>query len=565
MYAQTNLQLFNQLRRDGYSKTDRDLVRDAYELAMVLFSGRFQPSGKPFIAHVVGTASILASLQLPIAVVAAGLLHNVYEQGDFGDGRKWISTARRRRIRRVLSPEVEECVARFPTFSLEWPTNPLARENPHELPSIDRAVLLIVFADHLEHLLDLDVLYYRHAIQLRYLDNSKIAVETADRLGQRQLATEMREAIRRTEFAELVVELTEHRSGSFVIVPKSCRMRFSTVLRQGLMDRAHKARKEFLRRRKSVYQKLPYGVKAPLAKWMGKRELLRGGLIIKSEEFRSLFPRDASAVCVATGFRFVEGPVWIAEEKRLLFSDIPANRIYRLAADGRVMTFQKPSGNSNGLTRDQEGRLIACEQGNRRVTRTEKDGSITPLADRFHGKKLNSPNDVVVKSDGAIYFTDPAYSITPGRQEQPLEGVYRLSPDGEEISLVADDLARPNGLAFSPDETKLYIDDSERRHIRIFDVGDDGSLSGGSLFHDMNVSIPGSPDGMKVDVEGRVYCTGAGGVWVFDPAGNHLGTIVTPEKPSNCAWGDDDWRSLYITASTSVYKIRVNTPGIGAS
>ena len=140
------------------------------------------------------------------------------------------------------------------------------------------------------------------------------------------------------------------------------------------------------------------------------------------------------------------------------------------------------------------------------MTRTEKDASITSLADRFHGKKLNSPNDVVVKSDGAIYFTDPTCGITPDQQEQPLEGVYRLSPDGKEISLVADDLARPNGLAFSPDEKKLYIDDSERRHIRIFDVSDDGLLSGGSLFHDMNVSIPGSPDGMKVDVEGRVYC-----------------------------------------------------------
>jgi len=561
-YAQTNLQLFNQLRRDGYSKVDLNLIRDAYELAMVLFSGRFQPSGKSFIAHVVGTASILASLRLPAPVVAAGLLHNVYEQGDFGDGRKCISMARRRKIRRVLSPEVEECIARFPALSREWSTNPLARENPDELPSIERAVLLILFADHLEHLLDLDVLYYSHAIQRHYLDNCKIAVEVADRLNLRQLATEMREAIRRTESAEPPVEFPERRSGSFVIVPKSCRTRFSPLLRQGLMDRARKARKEFLRRLKSVYQKLPYEVKAPLSRWMGKGDLLRGGLAIKSEEFRSLFPRDASPACIATGFRFVEGPVWIAEEKRLLFSDIPANRIYGLAADGHVRAFRKPSGNSNGLTRDQKGRLIACEHGNRRVTRTEEDGSVTPLADRFHGKKLNSPNDVVVKSDGAIYFTDPAYGITPDQQEQPLEGVYRLSPDGKEISLVANDLARPNGLAFSPDEKKLYIDDSERRHIRVYDVRDDGSLSGGSLFHDMNVNTPGAPDGMKVDVDGRVYCTGAGGVWVFDNAGKHLGTIVTPEKPSNCAWGDDDRRSLYITAVTSVYRIRVKTPGL---
>jgi gluconolactonase len=214
------------------------------------------------------------------------------------------------------------------------------------------------------------------------------------------------------------------------------------------------------------------------------------------------------------------------------------------------------------LTRDKEGRLIACEHGNRRVTRTEADGSVTVLAERFRGKRLNSPNDVIVKSDGAIYFTDPSYGINPKEQEQPVQGVYRLSPDTKEITLVADDLARPNGLAFSPDEKKLYIDDSERRHIRVFAVREDGSLTGGTLFHDMNVATPGAPDGMKVDVAGHVYCTGAGGVWVFDPAGNHLGTIVTPEKPSNCAWGDEDWRTLYITAETSLYKIRVNTAGM---
>jgi gluconolactonase len=265
---------------------------------------------------------------------------------------------------------------------------------------------------------------------------------------------------------------------------------------------------------------------------------------------------------VATGFQFTEGPLWIKEKNQLLFSDIPANRIYGLAADGRVATLREPSGNSNGLTRDREERLIACEHGNRRVTRTEADGLVTVLAETFRGKKLNGPNDLIVNSDGAIYFTDPAYGISPGAQEQEVEGVYRLSPDGRELTLVADDFARPNGLAFSPDERNLYIDDSKRRHIRVFSVAGDGSLSGGSVFHDMNVSTPGAPDGMKVDLDGRIYCTGAGGVWVFDPVGNHLGTIVTPEKPSNCAWGDEDWCSLYITARSSIYQIRVNTPGI---
>src|SRR5581483_2605006 len=291
--------------------------------------------------------------------------------------------------------------------------------------------------------------------------------------------------------------------------------------------------------------------------------LATGRLEAKSEAFNIFFPEDATIECVATGFRFTEGPIWFAEEKHLLFSDIPANQILKLTSDRRVEIFRQPSGNSNGLTRDKERRLIACEHSNRRITRTEKDGSITVLADKFQCKRLNSPNDVVVKSDGAIYFTDPPYGIKPDQQEQPIQGVYRLSPDGRELIVVATDFERPNGLAFSPDEKKLYIDDSShRRHIRVFDVQADGSLSNGRIFHDMNVREAGSPDGMKVDIYGNIYCTGAGGVWVFDPEGNHLGIIVTPEKPSNCAWGGEDWKSLYITACTSVYKIQVNIPGI---
>jgi gluconolactonase len=290
--------------------------------------------------------------------------------------------------------------------------------------------------------------------------------------------------------------------------------------------------------------------------------LAPGRLEGKSEEFKRLFPEDAKVECVATGFRFTEGPIWFEEEKYLLFSDIPANQILRLASHRGVEICRQPSGNSNGLTLDKENRLIACEQSNRRVTRTEKDGSITVLADRFRGKRLNSPNDVVVKSDGSIYFTDPPYGIKPDQQEQPIQGVYRLSPDGKELVVVADDFERPNGLAFSPDEKKLYIDDSSnRRHIRVFDVQADGTLSNGRIFHDMNVKESGVPDGMKVDAYGHIFCTGAGGVWVFDTDGNHLGMIVTPEKPSNCAWGGEDWKSLYITALTSVYMVRLNIPG----
>ena len=282
----------------------------------------------------------------------------------------------------------------------------------------------------------------------------------------------------------------------------------------------------------------------------------------KSSNFQNLFPKKVKIDRVATGFQFTEGPIWFSEENYLLFSDIPANKILKLTPDNRVTIFREPSNNSNGLTRDKQGRLIACEHGTRRVTRTEKDGSITVLADKFQGKNLNSPNDVVVKSDGAIYFTDPPYGIKPEQQEQPIQGVYRLSPDGNQIIIVADDFIKPNGLAFSPDEKQLYIDDSERRHIRVFDVKTDGTLANSRIFYDMNIKQTGLPDGMKVDVQGHIYCTGAGGVWVFDREGNHLGTIVTPEQPANCAWGDEDWQSLYITAQTSIYKIRVNIPGI---
>lgn len=302
-----------------------------------------------------------------------------------------------------------------------------------------------------------------------------------------------------------------------------------------------------------------------IAKWVKtqiKGKSTSGYLEAKSQAFKSLFPKNANVERVATGFQFTEGPVWFVQEKYLLFSDIPANQILKLTPDGQVVIFRQPSYNSNGLTRDKQGRLIACEHSTRRVTRTEKDGSITVLADKFRGQKLNSPNDIVVKSDGAIYFTDPPYGIQPNQQEQPIQGVYRLSPDTNEIIAVVDDFDKPNGLAFSPDEKKLYIDDSERRHVRVFDVQTDGTLANSRIFYDMNVKKSGLPDGMKVDIRGHIYCTGAGGVWIFTPEGNHLGTIVTPEQPANCAWGDDDWQSLYITACTSIYKIRVNIPGI---
>jgi gluconolactonase len=201
------------------------------------------------------------------------------------------------------------------------------------------------------------------------------------------------------------------------------------------------------------------------------RQLPGGALKAKTPRFGKLFPNGVRVKQMATGFQFTEGPIWFHEKKILLFSDIPANQILQLTMDGKVKVFRQPSGNSNGLTRDRQGRLIACEHGNRRVTRTENNGSLTVLADSFQGNRLNSPNDVVVKRDGSIYFTDPPYGIQPAQQEQPIQGVYRLLPDGGDLKVVARDFDRPNGLAFSQDEKKLYVaDSSSRRHIRVFDV-----------------------------------------------------------------------------------------------
>jgi sugar lactone lactonase YvrE len=262
---------------------------------------------------------------------------------------------------------------------------------------------------------------------------------------------------------------------------------------------------------------------------------------------------------IATGFQFTEGPVWHADG-HLLFSDIPADRIYRWSPREGPCVFREPSGNANGLALDPQGRLIACEHGNRRVSRTEAEGSITPVATHFQGRRLNSPNDVVVRSDGSIYFTDPPYGVESKARELDVQGVYRISPDGT-LTLLVDDFDRPNGLAFSPDESILYVDDSARRHIRAFDVEPDGTPSNGRLFADMRSPETGSPDGMKLDIGGHLYVTGPGGTWLFDRDGNHLGILVTAEKPANLAFGDADRRTLYITARTSLYRVRTKLPG----
>lgn len=286
-----------------------------------------------------------------------------------------------------------------------------------------------------------------------------------------------------------------------------------------------------------------------------------GAVVAKSPEFEKLVPAGAKIEKVAGGFSFTEGPVW-HKDGFLLFSDIPANAIVKWEPGGKVSAYREVSGNSNGLTFDKERRLIACEHGNRRVTREEKDGKVTVLAGHYEGKRLNSPNDVVVKSDGSIYFTDPPYGCKSDERELTFQGVFRLSPDGK-LTLLVDDFDRPNGLAFSPDEKVLYIaDSSARMHIRAFDVKPDGTLANGRIFADMKTGEPGAPDGMKVDSKGNVWATGPGGVWVFDKTGKHLGTIKPPEVPANCAWGDKDGKTLYMTARTGLYRIRTNAQGM---
>ncbi|ELR97854.1 gluconolactonase [Gloeocapsa sp. PCC 73106] len=264
---------------------------------------------------------------------------------------------------------------------------------------------------------------------------------------------------------------------------------------------------------------------------------------------------------IAGGFKFTEGIVW-HPDGYLLFSDIPANTIYKLQPEQQPEIFRKPSGNANGNTFDKIGSLITAEHGNRRISRTDKNGNIITLVDKYQEKKLNSPNDLVVKSDGSIYFTDPPYGIKSEQEELGFYGVYRLESDGN-LTLLSDDFIRPNGIVFSPDETKLYVSDSQKGHIRVFDVNADGLLENGIVFATLEPpSKKGAADGMKVDIKGNIYCTGPRGIWVFSPSSDLLGIIEIPEPPANLAWGDQDYQTLYITAKTSIYSIRSKIPGV---
>src|ERR1700733_705424 len=308
----------------------------------------------------------------------------------------------------------------------------------------------------------------------------------------------------------------------------------------------------------------------------------------------AIVPAGATVERVATGFTWVEGPVWIPQGGYLLFAEITSNSIRKLTPDGTVSIFMQPSGyrgtapyggkepGSNGMTLDPKGRLTVAGHAQRDVWRLETmdpKGQVTLLADSYQGKKLSSPNDLVYAKDGSLYFTDPPYGLPTQGDNDPLKelqvnGVYRIPqalqhkpgapPERDQLQLVAKDLPRPNGIAFSPDQKYLYVDNSGPQKLWMrYEVQKDGSLSNGKVFYDATSdNRPGGPDGMKVDRLGNVYSTGPGGIWVFSPEGKALGVILMPERTANLNWAGADRKTLYITASSSIYRITLSVPGI---
>lgn len=268
---------------------------------------------------------------------------------------------------------------------------------------------------------------------------------------------------------------------------------------------------------------------------------------------------DGELELIADGHMFTEGPIW-SPEGYLLYSDIPANTIFRWSEGEQPAPFITPSDNSNGLAFDAMGRLLAAEHGARRISRRVVGQDPVTVVDQYQGQKLNSPNDLTIRSDGTIYFTDPPYGIQPNQQELAFQGVFRVDPQGQ-IALVADDFDRPNGIVLSPDESLLYVADTATERVRVFSVQPDGSAVGGDEFVDLTSGLPGNPDGMAVDVFGDIYVTGGGGVRVVTPAGVVLGTIEVPESATNCKFGDADGMALFITAPPRVYRIRLKVQG----
>jgi gluconolactonase len=284
---------------------------------------------------------------------------------------------------------------------------------------------------------------------------------------------------------------------------------------------------------------------------------------------------DSPAEKLAGDFGFTEGPLW-HPDGYWLFVDIRSLKIHKMSTSGQLETFRDPSFGTNGMTFDKQGNMVVCESDNRQIMRRQADGSYTAIATHADGKRLNRPNDIVGRSDGSLYFTDPGGRLTDAERELDFSGVHIIAPDGNQ-SVGTTETEYPNGLAFSPDEKILYVaitrldsrclEEKEKKQvcehqlIRAFDVAPDGSLSNNRVFANMHSAEDGVPDGMKVDVDGNVYCTGSEGVWVFDASGNHLGTIILPEIPANCAWGGPDNRTMLFTARTSVFSMRMKNPG----
>jgi gluconolactonase len=290
---------------------------------------------------------------------------------------------------------------------------------------------------------------------------------------------------------------------------------------------------------------------------------------IRDDRFRKVVGDDAAFERLGTGFVFTEGPIWHPREQHLIFSDIPGNQMRRWSAAGGIASFRQPSNKANGNTYDRAGRMLSCEHATSRVTRTASDGTIAVIASEYQGKQLNSPNDIVVKRDGWIYFTDPTYGRTRDYGvERPLEldfrGVFRVREDGSDVTLLAGDFGQPNGLCFSLDEKRLFVNDTQHGHIRAFDVTANGLLSGGAVWAAVARNGKGGPDGMKIDSAGNLYCCDCrdeGGLHVFAPDARFLGIILPPEATANFTWGDGDLKSIFLTASTSLYRMRTNTPG----
>jgi gluconolactonase len=288
-------------------------------------------------------------------------------------------------------------------------------------------------------------------------------------------------------------------------------------------------------------------------------------VVVNSDALRELVDADAEVERLGTGFTFTEGPIWNAEGEFLLFSDMPGDVRRRWSEADGVTEVMRPSNKGNGMVYDADGNLLVCEHTTSSLVREHPDGEREPLATHFRGKELNSPNDVITRSDGLIYFSDPTYGRVPvfGVErdvELGFQGVYKLAQAGDpELVVPEDQFEMPNGLCFSPDESLLYINDTPNALIRVYDVAADGSLSNGRLFRDGigdGVIENGVVDGMKCDERGNIWVSGPAGVWVIDPAGEHMGTIEVPENIGNLAWGGAEWRTLFIAASTSLYRVQ---------